>query len=228
MSDTALPSWRVRPRTRTRAGWGIPPFGWLLIAGLVALSALFGVLLWGQGAMDPREAPLIRAADAPFRVPPPAQASDTPSAPDLIFERGSAARERLGDERLVAAPEAPMPPDWLQPQPAEAPESPAAALPAPVAPPAAPPTAAAPPASGPVQVQLGALTSEEAAQREWDRLRRAVAELSGRTPTILPFEREGRPTFWRLRVGGLPDRDSAHSLCDQVRARGGNCAVLGG
>lgn len=62
---------------------------------------------------------------------------------------------------------------------------------------------------------------------EWNRLRARVPELARHSPNVVRFDREGRPPFWRLRVGGLPDRDAAQALCEQVRARGGNCAVLG-
>ena len=40
--------------------------------------------------------------------------------------------------------------------------------------------------------------------------------------------REGQPALWRLRVGGLADRDAARALCGQVQARGGACSVVGG
>uniref|UniRef100_UPI001F48836A SPOR domain-containing protein n=1 Tax=Falsiroseomonas oryziterrae TaxID=2911368 RepID=UPI001F48836A len=87
---------------------------------------------------------------------------------------------------------------------------------------------AAPVPNGRVQVQLGALTSEEAARTEWDRLSRRAPELfQGRTPQILRLDRgaEQAPLF-RLRTGGIADAEAAQQFCEQVRARGGACVVV--
>jgi cell division septation protein DedD len=121
---------------------------------------------------------------------------------------------------------------------AQRPAAPAAGQPAPAQPAAAPPAAAQPrppaaaapaqrpaAAQGRAMIQLGALRSEEAARQEWERLRARVPELAGRSPVISRFEREGQPPLWRLRVGGLADREAARALCEQVRARGGACVV---
>ncbi|MCQ4163068.1 SPOR domain-containing protein, partial [Roseomonas sp. GC11] len=104
--------------------------------------------------------------------------------------------------------------------------------PPPPPPPPPPPTAAPPPAraaaAGGVVVQLGALDSEAGAKAEWERLGRRVPELlQGRAPQIIRFEREGRPTMWRLRLGGFDSHDSANGFCETVKARGGACAVIG-
>ncbi|ONG45205.1 cell division protein [Pseudoroseomonas deserti] len=77
-------------------------------------------------------------------------------------------------------------------------------------------------------MQLGALDSEAGARSEWDRLSKRVPELiGGRSPQITRFEREGKPTMWRLRLGGF-EADAASSFCETVKSRGGACAVLGG
>ncbi|UFN50736.1 SPOR domain-containing protein [Roseomonas sp. OT10] len=132
-----------------------------------------------------------------------------------------------------------------QPPPAPrqaAPPAPAAAQPAAGGPPAAAPEpaaarapAAAPPAArttggGRFQVQLGALTSEEGAKAEWDRLQRRLGDLlSDRRPQVLRFERDGLPTMWRLRTGGFADADAAKAFCDAAKAKGAPaCATIGG
>jgi hypothetical protein len=81
-----------------------------------------------------------------------------------------------------------------------------------------------------VQVQLGALTSAEAARAEWDRLSRRAPELfEGRSPQILRLDRgEGQTPLFRLRTGGLPDQDAAAEFCQQIRARGGACVPIRG
>ncbi|WP_245538218.1 SPOR domain-containing protein, partial [Teichococcus cervicalis] len=101
------------------------------------------------------------------------------------------------------------------------------AAPAGPAPVTSAPVNSAPVRAGSVTVQLGALDSEAGARAEWDRLTRRVPELQGRSPQITRFEREGRPTMWRLRLG-VEDAGSAGALCEAVKSRGGACAVLGG
>lgn len=144
----------------------------------------------------------LRAAARPAPAPSPAPATP-PSA-------------------LAQAPAQPLQP----PQPA----SPQAAAQA-----AAAQTAAAQAASvqpprpaGRVQVQLGALPTEEAARAEWDRLsRRAPELLAGRSPQIARLDRgEGQAPLFRLRTGGLADQDAAAAFCEQIRARSGACAVV--
>jgi hypothetical protein len=78
-----------------------------------------------------------------------------------------------------------------------------------------------------VQVQLGALTSEQAARAEWARLNRLVPDLlQGRSPQIMRFDREGRSPLYRLRTGGLPDADAAAEFCEQIKARRGACMMV--
>lgn len=253
MSDTTLPSWRVRPPERARAGWGIPPLVWLLGGGLIGVGALGALLLWGSHALSPSGVPLIEAEERPFRVRPENfVAAPAPRPSETIFERPGARQERVGDARLAPGPERPVPEGWrqaavppptplppaaapggsgLQPAITGRPAAPPIAAPAPTPAPApaaaAAPAAAPRPVAGGVQVQLGALPSEEGAMSEWNRLRGRVPELAAHNPNVVRFDRDGRPTFWRLRVGGLPDRDAAQALCERVRSSGGNCAVVG-
>ncbi|MBV1798429.1 SPOR domain-containing protein [Siccirubricoccus sp. G192] len=129
---------------------------------------------------------------------------------------------------VAFAPEEPAVPPTAPAQPAPrlaqaVPAQPAAA-PAAVEP-AAP--ALQPVAGGRQQIQLGALSSEAAAKTEWERLQRRVPELAGFQPRITRLEREGQATLYRLRTGGLADQAAARALCEAVRDKGGNCAVLG-
>ncbi|WP_241749674.1 SPOR domain-containing protein, partial [Teichococcus aerophilus] len=115
----------------------------------------------------------------------------------------------------LAAPQAPAMPAPVAPT-----------TPAPVAPAVAPPQRVA--AGGAVVVQLGALDSEAGARTEWDRLaRRAPELLHGRSPQIIRFERQDKPTMWRLRTGGF-SAEAAREFCDGIRGKGGACAVIGG
>jgi len=176
-----------------------------------------------SGRLGPAaEAPNLDALRA-ATAPPPA-ATPRPTAPVMP--------PATAPTPFAAAPLAP------EPAPAATPSVPPAPAPAPVqaqpAAPAAPPTAVPTPApvlaraTGGVVVQLGALDSEGGARTEWERLSRRVPELQGRSPQIIRFERDGRPTMWRLRTSGFESRAAASSFCESVKSQGGACAVIGG
>ena len=194
-----------------------------------------------------RSVPVIEADPRPFKVRPDDPGGlRVPNQDELIFERNRGPAQ-AGGGRLAPEPEAPRL-DALRAQVAQ--PTPRPAAPAPVAPAATPvapaPQAAAPqaPAAAPVQqpapaarpapvpngairVQLGALTSEEAARGEWDRLARRHADLLGAfRPQIVRFEREGQATLYRLRTGGFGDVAGAQAFCEQARARSMPCTVI--
>ncbi len=74
-------------------------------------------------------------------------------------------------------------------------------------------------------VQLAALTTEQAAKDEWQKLARQLPEaFAGRQPSISKVEHDGR-TFWRLRTAGFADIAQARAFCDKVRTKGGGCSV---
>jgi hypothetical protein len=149
--------------------------------------------------------------------------------------------------RQQAAPPAPQ---AAPPEPAPSPvalnAAPPAPLPAPVAP-AAPPSvtvaapaprpvaptpvavpAIAPAASGKAMVQLAALSSEESARGEWERLQQRIPELAAFQPVISRIEREGKPPLYRLRAGGLASAAAARALCAAVQAKAAPCNPVGG
>lgn len=158
--------------------------------------------------LPPPEAPLPVPRPAPPPAPDPAPALAAPAEPP-------------------AAPASPPP----RPAPAEA--APGLPLPPPppavaAAQPAAPAPAAPRRADGLVQVQLAAVGSEAAAQPEWNRLRARMPDLLGDHALVVSRgERDGQP-FWRVRTGGFADVAAARGFCDQVRARGFTCFVVGG
>jgi hypothetical protein len=104
-----------------------------------------------------------------------------------------------------------------------APAARAVATPAPALP-ATAHNAATPAAHGP-QIQFAAVTSEQAAQAEWDRIARKMPSLlGGRKPAFSKVEHDGK-TFWRVRTAGFADLAAAKGLCDQVKSKGGTCTV---
>ncbi len=240
MSDAVIASWRVRPPERSKPWLGsIPPRLLVIGGGLLASVALAAVIIWLVGRWGPSGVPVIEADGRPFKVRPDSPGGAVvPNQGELIFERGSARQQdNAANARLGSAPEAPRPEilrAQSQPAPAPAPApaaSPApraATAPAPSAAPAPAQQAARPaPASGRVQVQFGALRSEEAARQEWERLARRAPELAGRSPAITRFDRpEGQAPLWRLRTGGFADAAAARAFCEGLRARDIACNVV--
>lgn len=81
--------------------------------------------------------------------------------------------------------------------------------------------------TGPVQVQLSAAISEDAANSEWQRLQEKLpAVMSGHAPQVTRVERDGH-VFWRLRTSGFATPADARTFCDQLR-RAGSICVIGG
>ena len=75
--------------------------------------------------------------------------------------------------------------------------------------------------------QLGAFSSEAAAQKERSRLLREQATLlDGRSWQVVP-PAAGAPALWRLRIGPLPEAE-ARSLCVSLRDSGIDCVAVAG
>ena len=154
-------------------------------------------------------APALAPLAVPANVPPPRRGAVAGTLPPGV-----------GTAVPIGAPSAAARVETVRPQQsAPAPAAPAAAAPAPVAASSAPAAA-----GGGAVVQLGALASEGAAQAEWQKLVRAVPELSGRAPIVQKTEHDGR-TLWRLRTGGFADVADATAFCVRVRGKGGACTI---
>lgn len=250
MSEAIIP----RPSYRVERESSALPWRMLAIAGgLLGVVALGAAGWWGvQRLGGVGSVPVVEADPRPFKVRPddpgglrvpnqselilerpaqraqasqqarPANVAPGAEAPDLGGLR-AAATPRQVSPPAAPAPATPAPATALAPPQPAAQPAPQAAAPAAVAP---APQAARP--AGRVQVQLGALTSEEAARAEWDRLSRRAPELfAGRSPQVVRLDRgEGQPPLFRLRTGGLADQDAAVAFCEQVRARGGACVPV--
>lgn len=172
-----------------------------------------------------------------------------PDAPDAAAPPAAASEEVATEAAVPSAtevrPEPPPAPAADRVQPAGPPPSPSASssagktpAPAPAASPAASVTPAPPPAAAPraavsggpafaaggrYVVQLGAPSSEAAAQAEWDRRRRAMPELlSGAERFIVRADVNGR-TVYRVRAGSFATAADADAFCGMIKARGGDC-----
>ncbi|MBR0655576.1 SPOR domain-containing protein [Plastoroseomonas arctica] len=227
MSDIT-PSYRLRPE---RDGGGS---SWRMLAiggGLLAALGLGALAIWGMTRDGSGSVPLIEADPRPVRVRPTDPGGlRVQNQDELIFDRdrrptntGARLAPEAEGPRLDALRQQVAPP----PAPTPAPSTPpAAAAPSTPATPAAARTP--PPATtGRIQVQIGALPTEEAARTEWDRLARRAPELLGdRRPAVTRFEREGQPALFRLRTGLFADAEAARTFCESLRAKGGNCTVI--
>ncbi len=135
----------------------------------------------------------------------------------------------------VPEPAAPTPVANAQPTPApvSAPRTavPDVAAPKPVATAAVPP---ARPAAAPAEhaaagkrpsVQVAALSSEQAARADWDRMVKRWPDLfGGRQPAFSKVEHGGQ-VLWRVRTSGFDGVAQATAFCERLRAKGGGCSV---
>ncbi|MDI2091490.1 SPOR domain-containing protein [Commensalibacter oyaizuii] len=77
--------------------------------------------------------------------------------------------------------------------------------------------------NGKFGVQLSALGSESAAQKQWQVLRKKAPELlGGHSPTIQKAEVNGN-TVYRLRVKGFASKTQAGAFCSQLKAKSIAC-----
>ncbi len=182
----------------------------------------------GGMEVDGKDATILSgSADTAAKLAPP------PETPDVAALKQQAAAAQAAAAAAAAAAAKPAPSVLAQtvstkpvaaPPVTPAPVVAAAPTPKPAAAPAKP---AAPVAvsTGKAQVQLAALTSEEAAKTEWQRLEKRMPDLlGGRKPAVLKTERDGK-TFWRLRTGGFADTSEAAQFCEKIRGKGGICSV---
>jgi SPOR domain len=74
-------------------------------------------------------------------------------------------------------------------------------------------------------VQIAALSSEQAARAEWERLVKRWPELfGGHQPAFSRIEHGGQ-VLWRVRTGGFDGVTQATMFCERLRAKGGGCSV---
>jgi hypothetical protein len=227
VSDAVIPSYRIA-REESRFPWRGLLLALAVMLGLGAVGAAGYALLRHRVAA----VPVIEPPPGPIKVRPAERGGFVAPNQDNQILQGRTAPQ-AAPARLAPQPEAPDFAALRQhgaPRPAPAPAAPAAPPPAAAAPAAPPRPVTAPVPGGRVQVQLGALGSEEAARAEWERLARRLPELfAERRPSITRLDRGAeQPPIFRIRTGGFGDAESARAFCEQVRGRGGACAVIPG
>ncbi len=83
-------------------------------------------------------------------------------------------------------------------------------------------TAETPLDRGSSTIQLGAFSSEKAANDAWKALAKRFTYLETLAFSIIPVEAEGKPTLYRLRASGA----NAAPACARLRIAGEDCATL--
>ena len=130
----------------------------------------------------------------------------------------------------AAAPNAAKPLETAKPPEAAKPEAPktAAPKPAPAAAPAAaakPATAVKPAAAGGYRVQLGAFSSVDKANSEWQRLKgKYAAQLGSLSPSVVPVDASAGKLF-RLQAQ-VANEARARATCGALTAAGQACVVV--
>ncbi len=236
MSDMMVPSYRVQ-----RDPSGVP---WRMLAvagGMLAVVAVGAGGYWAFQSSGGGSIPVVEADPRPFKVRPDDPGGlRVPNQNALVLERPGNRQSAAQTGRpagVVPETEAPnldllraavAPPPVVAPQPVprevQLPDLAAIseAAPQPAAEPAAAPEPA--PRTGRVMVQLAAVTSEEGARSEFERISRRVPDLfEGLTPVVQRLDRDGQIPLFRVRARGFNDQDSARQFCEALRGRNFAC-----
>jgi cell division septation protein DedD len=227
------------PRRRLR--------GPLLVLVVMALSAGgLWVAYNNSQTRAPGDVPVIQADQGTTKTRP--QQPGGMAIPDqdkLVYNQGKGPPQV---EKLLPPPEIPLPRPAPSGEAASAtPAAPAVpvtpAVPPPAQPPAAPATAASavaavppPPAPAPLapaaattgyRLQLGALRSEDAARREWEKLKKAHGDLLGGLNAAWPRADLGeRGIYYRIQAGPVGDVAAAEHLCGELKRRNVGCILV--
>ncbi len=207
--------------------------------GMAALVAFGGLLLHSYGesrsSASGRTPVTIKADPGPFKVKPDSPGGRAvPDRDKRIYDRVAAAPPERSPERLLPAPEAPLPPPRFEPEPAEAPQArPAPPVPETTSEPKTPKKTAAakpppPPATQNYRLQLGALRSKAAVDKTWKGLRQRHGDLLSGLGLAIERKDLGPPkgVFYRLLAGPVGDRKKAQRLCADLEKRNVGCLVV--
>jgi hypothetical protein len=162
----------------------------------------------------------VKAAAAPKPVPAPK------SVAALIQQaNGTSSPAKPAPAKPVPVTPAPAMKQAVLPPPAGAPATAAPRqLGAPASPKIAVAAPAAKPSAGGYVLQIGAYKSQADADAAWKTYKaKHAALLSGYNSDVQQADLGEKGTWYRLRVGGLGDKEVATALCDRLKADGGAC-----
>jgi cell division septation protein DedD len=201
-----------------------------VVIGLVAIGLVVGTLFWlGNRSAGDGETELIEAPEGPYRVAPEERGGMKAEGEGGTAHAASEGQEPQGNLSMNV-PETPVGPGGRQPaqpgQQAEPKAAPPQAQPGQAQPgqaqpqrPAAQP-APQPAPSGPA-IQLGAFSSQAAAQNAWRALSGRFRYLAPLTHSVTPVQTGGR-TLYRLRASG----PGAADICRRLAVAGESCTAV--
>lgn len=220
----------------------------MVLGGLLLIGAVLGGLWWVQNGGARGQGELIAAQHGNYKVPPKNDGAKTFegegdasfAASEGLIAGGKVDPSRMPEEPAVTPDEreaaakaarAKATVDQADSAKADAARIAAAdkAMDKGKAPPAAmsvktPPAAGAQPAGGSALVQLGAFSSEGAANKAWTNLSKRFPDLAALGKSVSPAK-TGDNTVYRLRVSA-GSAANATSLCGKLRVAGENCVVV--
>jgi hypothetical protein len=148
-------------------------------------------------------------------APAPAAGPGAPKVAPSGAEEDAVTTQAGSDEAAPAAPEPSAKQQQKEPE-----ETAVAALPS-------PPGGQAPAAGGGHRIQLAAARSREGAEREWQRLKKAYADLLGPlTLTVEKVDLGSKGIFYRVQGGPLTQQAAAEA-CAELKRRKAGCFVVG-
>lgn len=77
--------------------------------------------------------------------------------------------------------------------------------------------------SGGGRIQLGAVKSEEIAQKEWTKIQKAHSDLLGKLSLHVEKVQSNGVTLYRVQAGPFADKAAAQKACASLKARGTDC-----
>ena len=197
-----------------------------IVIGLVAIGVIVGGLFWlGNRNQPGAGGDIIAAPEGDYKVRPENPGGMNVSGEGEVAAAASAGQTPQGNLNVDTVPEAPV---TQAPRPIAVPPAPVAQAPAPV--PARPAPAPARPAPAPQQpaagggatIQLGAFSSQAAANQAWSALSGRFRYLAPLSHAVVPVQSGGR-TLYRLRASGA----DAASVCRRLQVAGEACSVVG-
>jgi hypothetical protein len=207
-----------------------------MFAGGLWFAYMQGLRHASVGAVG--DVPLIRADERPTKVKPEKPGGmEIPDRDKMIYTQ-----KRASVEHLLPPPEKPMPRPTAPSTAAASGESSPTAPAAPAAPSAIPTaqppqpvkTASAPAGAKPAaqtapaktggtRIQLGSVHSEDAARREWDRIKRTNPDLLGSLEaTPIRADLGDKGVFYRIQTAPVTDADR---VCGELKRRNIGCIL---
>ena len=226
--DDRLPWLEAVEEEEDRDGPPVAKLIGAIVIGLIAIAVIVGGLFWlGNRNRGDANGEVIAAPQGDYKVRP-----DQPGGMNVAGEgdtayaasEGAVPQGRLNTNAVAEAPVArpPQAPAQRPAAPAQA-QRPAAPAPTvrPPAPAPAPPRPQPAPAASGATIQLGAFSSQAAANNAWRALSGRFRYLAPLGHSIVPVQSGGR-TLYRLRASGA----DAAGICRRLEIAGDDCAVV--